>query len=146
MSVFSLHRYMVLSAAVAALLAAQTFWAAKGFAQKNAPPDDDSGKVPGDKDKGDDDKGNKDDAKKRKQTAAACVSHTTEARHIMGYDHLVHIKNACESEATCKVSTDVNPQIQLVTVAPGQTKSVLTFRGSPAREFKATVECRLATE
>ena len=144
----AMHRTYVFVMFLAATFGLQTFWVEEAAGEKNAPPDDDSGKAPSDKDKGDEDKGKgkQDDPKKRKQTAADCVSHTTEARHVMGYDHLVHIKNACESEATCKVSTDVNPEVQVVTITPGQTKTLLTFRGSPARTFKVSLECRLATD
>jgi hypothetical protein len=137
---FRCHRLSLPCTLLAVLLIAQGTLSTDAAGQ-NTPPEDDSGKAPKDEDKG-----KKDEPKKRRQTAAECVSHTTEARHVMGYDHLVHIKNACDSEATCKVSTDVNPKVELVTIAVGQTKTVLTFRGSPAREFKVTLECRLATE
>lgn len=74
-----------------------------------------------------------------------CVTHRTEARYGgYGYDHLVHLDNACAQSATCTVSTDVNPEKQRVTVKGRERTTVVTFRGSPAREFRATVECSAA--
>jgi len=71
-----------------------------------------------------------------------CVHVRTEARYVAyGYDHIVEIENECEKAMLCTVMTDVNPQTTSVNVAAGQTRSVTTFRGSPAREFKATVLC-----
>ncbi len=71
-----------------------------------------------------------------------CVHVRTEARYIAyGYDHIVEIENECEKTMLCTVMTDVNPQASSVSVAAGQTRSITTFRGSPAREFKATVLC-----
>lgn len=60
-----------------------------------------------------------------------------------GYDHIVTVANGCEKAAACLVSTDVNPDAIAVDLAPGDEKSVLTFRGSPARTFRAHVSCRL---
>jgi hypothetical protein len=71
-----------------------------------------------------------------------CVHVRTEARYVAyGYDHIVEIENECEKTMLCTVMTDVNPQAASVSVAAGQTRSITTFRGSPAREFKATVLC-----
>lgn len=72
-----------------------------------------------------------------------CIQIKPEARYILGYDHLVHITNQCETTAHCQVSTDVNPAPQAVTVAPRKTETVLTFRGSPARVFVPHVACTL---
>jgi hypothetical protein len=60
-----------------------------------------------------------------------------------GYDHIVTLDNGCEKNAACLVSTDVNPDAIAVDIAPGDTKRVITFRGSPARKFHAHVSCRL---
>lgn len=60
-----------------------------------------------------------------------------------GYDHIVTLDNGCEKPATCLVSTDVNPETVSVALGPGESKSVLTFRGSPARTFRAHVSCKL---
>jgi hypothetical protein len=39
------------------------------------------------------------------------------------------------------VKTDVNPDAATVDLDPGETKSVVTWRGSPARVFKPDVKC-----
>jgi hypothetical protein len=75
-------------------------------------------------------------------TAAKCVTFTTQARYIAGFDHLVHLTSACEKVAECRVSTNVNPKEQVVRLAPGAKETVLTFRGSPASTFTAKVDCR----
>lgn len=80
---------------------------------------------------------------KKEESAKECVKHSIEARYVSGYDHLVHLSNECSRGASCKVSTDVNPEIQNVHIASGKKASVLTFRGSPARTFQAHVECAL---
>lgn len=72
-----------------------------------------------------------------------CVSWKAEAKFVgVAYNHLVHLHNRCDHGASCEVSTDVNPEAQTVLMGKGEKKTVLTFRGSPAREFKATVVCR----
>lgn len=73
----------------------------------------------------------------------ACITHTSQARYISGFNHLVTIKNDCDHLARCQVSTDVNPEIQNVIVQKKTSETVLTYRGSPARTFVAKVECRL---
>jgi hypothetical protein len=83
------------------------------------------------------------DEKPPTQSPTACVTHTTQARYIMGYDHLVHIDNACEKSVECTVSTDVNPQPQTVVVDAKSQQTVVTFKGSPARVFRANVDCQL---
>lgn len=76
--------------------------------------------------------------------APTCVTWRKEARYSgAGYDHLVHVRNACEAPAACTVSTNVNPEPQRVRVLPGHEETVLTFRGSPAYEFTPRVECTL---
>jgi len=75
----------------------------------------------------------------------SCVDYRAEARYSgVGYDHLVHISNQCERAAKCDVSTNVNPDKVQVVVAAKATETVLTWRGSPAREFTAAVSCRLS--
>ncbi|HEY6728537.1 MAG TPA: hypothetical protein VI197_31215 [Polyangiaceae bacterium] len=74
----------------------------------------------------------------------SCVDYRAEARYSgVGYDHLVHISNQCDKSARCDVSTSVNPDKVQVVVASKATETVLTWRGSPAREFTAAVSCRL---
>ncbi|HEX7672290.1 MAG TPA: hypothetical protein VF395_21990 [Polyangiaceae bacterium] len=73
-----------------------------------------------------------------------CVDTWAESRYRnYGYDHIVHVNNRCERSATCQVSTNVNPVPQHVTVLPRQEVEVLTFRGSPSRDFAPRVECEL---
>lgn len=75
----------------------------------------------------------------------SCVDYRAEARYSgVGYDHLVHIANQCDKAARCDVSTSVNPDKVQVVVASKATETVLTWRGSPAREFTAAVRCRLS--
>lgn len=75
-----------------------------------------------------------------------CVRAWSEARvRYPGYDHVVHLESSCSVEATCSVSTNVNPQTIVTQVPPGQSVEVLTFMGSPAREFSARVECKTAS-
>jgi len=75
----------------------------------------------------------------------SCVEYNAEARYSgVGYDHLVHISNHCERMVACEVSTNVNPEKMRVSVASKATETVLTWRGSPAREFTAAVSCRLS--
>jgi hypothetical protein len=64
----------------------------------------------------------------------------------MAYNHIVHINNACTQDADCDVSTDVNPEVQKVTVASHSEVQVMTFLGSPARTFKPNVRCVMRTE
>src|SRR5687768_14797572 len=75
-----------------------------------------------------------------------CVRAWSEARpRYPGYDHIVHLESACTVEATCTISTNVNPQTIVATVPPGESTEVLTFMASPAREFAAKVECKTAS-
>jgi hypothetical protein len=60
-----------------------------------------------------------------------------------GYVHSVEVVNGCKKAVECEVWTDVDPTPRhKLTVEPGQTGSVTTRRGSPAREFKADKVCR----
>jgi hypothetical protein len=71
-----------------------------------------------------------------------CVDVTTEAAFAsVGYDHIVRLKSGCKKTMTCSVTTNVNPDPATVTLDPGETESVTTWRGSPAREFTANVTC-----
>lgn len=60
-----------------------------------------------------------------------------------GYDHVVSIENGCERDADCTVSTDVSEETLTVSVPAGESRDVVTYRGSPASEFEATVKCTL---
>jgi len=72
----------------------------------------------------------------------SCVDVWGEARYRnYGYDHIVHVLNRCSRTVTCDVSTNVNPEAQRVSVFPDQDVEVLTFRGSPSREFVPQARC-----
>jgi len=72
-----------------------------------------------------------------------CVKMSSEARYAAyGYDHIVTLENTCEKAMVCEVTTDVNPTAATVELAKGETKSVLTYRGSPASEFKPKTDCK----
>jgi hypothetical protein len=72
----------------------------------------------------------------------ACVKQRTEARYRnLGYDHLVHLRNGCDARVACRVSTNVNPEPAELTLSPGEERELVTWRGSPAREFTARVSC-----
>ncbi len=74
----------------------------------------------------------------------ACVAVSASAHYgAYGYDHVVTLKSSCARDAGCTVKTDVNPEPIAVRVAAGKTAQVVTFRGSPASTFRATVACRL---
>jgi hypothetical protein len=60
-----------------------------------------------------------------------------------GYNHLVAVTNGCSKQADCEVSTDVNPQVQKMTIAPSDTAVVTTFLGAASATFLARVSCRL---
>jgi len=80
----------------------------------------------------------------RADTSVACVSSWGESRYRnMGYDHIVHLRNGCQKTVLCRVTTNVNPDTVEGTLAPGEERELLTFRGSPAREFVPKVDCRL---
>lgn len=71
-----------------------------------------------------------------------CVAIRTSAPYRgLGYDHIVHIHNGCDAAVQCRITTNVNPDPIDVTVAKGAREDVVTFRGSPARTFEASVHC-----
>jgi hypothetical protein len=73
----------------------------------------------------------------------ACVSYRLEAPYRnYGYDHIVVIRNGCSYAVSCSVTTNVNPKAVGAKVPASATRSVLTFRGSPARTFTASVSCQ----
>ena len=75
---------------------------------------------------------------------ATCVQVHAEARYRnYGYDHIVIVRNGCDKKALCDVSTNVNPEPVRVEVPAGGATEVLTFRGSPAREFTPRATCHL---
>jgi hypothetical protein len=71
-----------------------------------------------------------------------CVDVSTKASYSsVGYDHIVTLKSGCKQRMACKVSTSVNPEPASVDLGPGETESVVMWRGSPAYEFTANVAC-----
>jgi hypothetical protein len=77
--------------------------------------------------------------------AGCAVRHFAEARvRYPGYDHIVHIHSSCDVELSCTVRTNVNPSPVEASVPPHGRVEVLTWRGSPARTFTATVDCARA--
>lgn len=74
----------------------------------------------------------------------ACVQVQSQARYVpYGYNHIVIVKNGCTKDASCTVSTDVNPQPQAAEVPKGTTSEVITFSASPSQAFVAKVTCKL---
>ena len=74
-----------------------------------------------------------------------CATYRTEARYRpYGYDHIVILHNGCDRRVSCEVSTNANPRPVTVTVEAGRDREVVTFLGSPSREFTANVRCALA--
>lgn len=73
-----------------------------------------------------------------------CVRAWGEARYgAYGYNHLVHLANACAADADCVVSTDVNPQPMSVEVPARSEVVVNTFLESPSRVFTPRVTCTM---
>ncbi len=74
----------------------------------------------------------------------ACIAVHGEARYIpYGYNHIVVIQNGCKKDATCTVSTDVNPQPGTHEVKAGTSAEILTFTASPSQTFVPKVGCKL---
>jgi len=75
----------------------------------------------------------------------SCIEVAGEAIYrSYGYDHIVHVRNRCERQVACDVSTDVNPEPQHIDVPARTEVDVLTFRGSPARAFTPRAACRIS--
>jgi hypothetical protein len=78
-----------------------------------------------------------------KSGKAGCVDYHGDASFAsVGYDHIVTLKSGCKVPTTCTVKTDVNPDPTTVDLAPGEEKSIVTWRGSPARVFTPDVACK----
>jgi hypothetical protein len=71
----------------------------------------------------------------------SCIKYWGEARYVIGWNHLVHIANECESDAVCSVNTNVNPKIQVVSVPRQSQVTVVTFLGAPSNQFTPSVTC-----
>ena len=76
-----------------------------------------------------------------------CVRVWGEARYRnSGYDHIVHVNNGCSAPALCEISTSANPTHTRLTVLPRQEVELLTFQGSPARDFDVHADCNLVLD
>jgi hypothetical protein len=73
-----------------------------------------------------------------------CAQVTADTRQeAYGYTHVVALKNGCDKAVICEVWTDVDPEPKnTLRAMPGETESVVTRRGSPAREVSAQSSCR----
>jgi hypothetical protein len=76
------------------------------------------------------------------EQSPACVRFWPEARYRnYAYDHVVHLNSRCHRVASCNVSTDVNPAVVVVAIAPDERLEVVTSRASQTPEFTPIVEC-----
>lgn len=73
---------------------------------------------------------------------SSCVTYQGRVRYSLGYDHLVDVKNGCTQAVSCAVTTNVNPEPITVHLQPTAATTVVTFIGSPAREFQPQVTCK----
>lgn len=74
--------------------------------------------------------------------SAACVAVKGEARsNGYGFKHVVVLTSSCAKIADCAVSTDVNPKVEKVEVAPKATVEVITWFDSPSSAFVPNVQC-----
>ena len=83
-----------------------------------------------------------DDAPTSDKALTACTEvHAEVAYENLGYTHTVVLTNHCKKPVTCEITTNANPEPVSVSLDPDETHSIVTFRGSPAREFTPTVHC-----
>lgn len=73
---------------------------------------------------------------------SSCVKYHPRVRYSLGYDHLVDLQNGCEKSVVCTVKTNVTPEAQQVSLPAGEATTVITYVGSPAREFTPQVSCQ----
>ena len=75
----------------------------------------------------------------------SCIVVSGTARYgAYGYDHIVTVRNGCERDAVCSVTTNVNAQAARLNVAASASADVVMWRGSPAREFAPRADCTLS--
>jgi hypothetical protein len=78
-------------------------------------------------------------------TLPKCISMTTEARSRNGsngsYDHVVHLTNQCGADASCTVSTNVQPEPIWADVANKKHVEVVMLEGSREAVFRPTAFC-----
>lgn len=71
-----------------------------------------------------------------------CIVVSAEVRRqSYGYDHFVILRNGCEVERECWVSTDVSPAAVYLLVGAANEVRLLTTRGAPRRSFSVTARC-----
>ena len=77
------------------------------------------------------------------KSMSACTEVRTEVVYEnLGYTHTVILTNHCGKPLVCTITTTSNPEPILANLTPEETHAVVAFRGSPAREFSATVNCK----
>jgi hypothetical protein len=82
-------------------------------------------------------------AKDTKKRPAGCVDVSGQARFAsIGYDHIVTLKSDCKKPVKCQVRTNVTSEPVGVDLAPAAEETIVTWRGSPAREFTPDVTCK----
>jgi hypothetical protein len=76
-----------------------------------------------------------------------CVKVSLEARYRgYGYDHIVELVSKCDAAMRCTIRSGIDASETNVSLAPGESRSVTIFRGSPASEVKADVACTPTTQ
>jgi hypothetical protein len=80
-----------------------------------------------------------------KPTSDKCVSVREEAIYgAYGYDHHVHLHNGCDKPMKCKITSSANPAGVEQALIADEKRDVMLFRGSPASEVSASVQCEPA--
>jgi len=75
--------------------------------------------------------------------AKSCTSHKLETPYRgVGYHHIVTVENTCDHTEHCEIKASSNDQMQTLDVPAKSSRSITVRRGSPAREFTATVTCK----
>ncbi len=71
-----------------------------------------------------------------------CLKYRKVVRSLgFAFNHLVRFENRCSHAVVCSVTTNRNPQPVIEKVAPGETRTALTFQGSSTRDFDYKVDC-----
>lgn len=80
------------------------------------------------------------------QSAKPCVSHRVKAPYRgYGYDHEVTLRNRCAKAERCTVLSPSADGPTQVRVPGGGERTLVLRRGSPARTFEVSVECKPAS-
>ena len=75
---------------------------------------------------------------------SGCVSWSAQARPAgFAFDHTIDLESRCQAVVTCDIRSSTNPQSMTATLQPSDKKTLLIWRGSPAREVTAEVTCRV---